>query len=410
MRRRNNARVLEALGVRVAKLRGVDLIRESWISIAGNPGRSLVTALGTVLGAAAFVSTLGLSSTLGRQVSAEFDVYRATEVVVRAEDAQVSREWQESEKLGVLRSLNGVQAAGARVSLFERRVQRTAALGGDTASARIVGADPEALKVIQPRLTTGRLPDQFHEETAAKVALLPKTIADKLGVQRTGVAVFVDDQAYSVIGIFDEVERSPEAMISLLVPFRVAEELSFGISADQVDREVLIETAPGAAQYIGRQAPLALHPQSPESLRAIAPPDPMTLRRSVEGNVTKLSLLLSIVALAIGTVSIGNAASASIAARTSEIGLRRAVGARPVHVFAQLLGETTVLGLAGGLAGAFLGATVTVGASLWNGWQPVIDLKQAVLATAVGAAAGLIAGLIPALKAMRIEPVAALQR
>ncbi|MGK5521147.1 ABC transporter permease [Micromonospora sp. URMC 107] len=387
-----------------------DLIRESWTSIAGNPGRSLVTAVGTVLGAAAFVSTLGLSSTLGRQVSAEFDLHRATQVIVRAEDAYVSSDWQEPEKLEGLRSLNGVQAAGARLSLLERRVQRTATLDGNTASARIVGADPDALKVIQPKLVTGRLPDQFHEEAAAKVALLPKSIADRLGVQRTGVAVFVEDQAYSVIGIFDEVERSPETMLSLLIPFRVAEQLALGVGADQVEREVLIETAPGAAQYIGRQAPLALHPQSPESLRAIAPPDPMTLRRSVEDSVTQLSLLLSIVALAIGTVSIGNAASASIAARTSEIGLRRAVGARPVHVFVQLLGETTVLGLAGGMVGALLGVTVTVGASLWNGWQPVIDLKQAVVATAAGAAAGLIAGLIPALKAMRIEPVAALQR
>jgi putative ABC transport system permease protein len=172
---------------------------------------------------------------------------------------------------------------------------------------------------------------------------------------------------------------------------------------------VIIKTAPGAAQLIGSQAALALLPTAPSELAAIAPPDPKTLRREIEGNVTRLSLILSVVALAIGTISIGNAATAGIAARTPEIGLRRAVGAKPLHVFVQLLGETTMLGALGGFIGAVTGVVVTVSVAVINRWTPVIDLRAALLASAGGAVAGLLAGLLPALRAMRIQPVAALQ-
>ena len=66
--------------------------------------------------------------------------------------------------------------------------------------------------------------------------------------------------------------------------------------------------------------------------------------------MTQTSLVLSLIALVMGAVSIANAATASIAARIPEIGLRRAIGARPVHIFAQLVGETTALGALGGAA------------------------------------------------------------
>jgi len=117
-----------------------------------------------------------------------------------------------------------------------------------------------------------------------------------------------------------------------------------------------------------------------------------------------------VIALVIGAVSIGNAATAGISVRTAEIGLRRAVGGRPAHIFAQLIGETTMLGALGGVLGALVGVCVTSATSLWNGWAPVIDVRIALLASLCCATAGLLAGLLPAARAMRIQPVAALQR
>lgn len=405
------------LGLGKPRFRVRDLVREALLSVAGHPGRSLLTAIGTVLGAAAFVATLGLSATVSAQVSDSFDVRRATEVVVRPADDRGGVDesatgdapaWQTRQARQRLVELNGVEAAGPRILLPEQPVRRTADSAATELKIRVMGLDSGAFGVIEPHIVLGRTFDSFHDRTAAPVVLLPANTADGLGITRVGVAVFIGDRAYTVIGIYDDVARHPEALLSVLVPFEAARSLA-GAAAAGVERDLVIETAPGAAQLIGGQAALALSPENPRLLIAVAPPDPATLRREVEGDVAQLSLILSLVALAIGTVSIGNAATAGIAVRIPEIGLRRAVGARPRHVFTQLLAETTVLGGVGGLIGAVTGLLITIVVSLTKGWQPIIDLPTALVASAAGALAGLLAGLLPAWRATRIQPVTALQ-
>jgi putative ABC transport system permease protein len=117
---------------------------------------------------------------------------------------------------------------------------------------------------------------------------------------------------------------------------------------------------------------------------------PSTCRRSVSGS--------------------GGAASAGIATRAAEIGLRRALGARRRHVAAQLLAETTLLGIVGGVLGTLAGTLVTVGVSAANSWVPVLDLRVAVGATALAGLVGLLAGVVPAGRALRVTPVEALCR
>jgi putative ABC transport system permease protein len=287
--------------------------------------------------------------------------------------------------------------------------RRAVSLATASTSLRVIGADPGALRVIAPRLTQGRLFDDFHDAGQTRVVLLPRSAADELGITRLGVAVFVADRAYTVMGIYDDVVRRPEAMYAAIMPFRTADLLASSAPGEP-ERDVIIETAPGAAQLIARQAPLALWPQQPDTLTAVAPPDPRTLRREIEGNLARSSLILSIVAFIIGAVTIATAAIAGVSARVPEIGLRRAVGATASQIFAQLLAETTILGAVGGSIGALLGVFVTSLVSLWNAWTPVVDPRLALLASASGAAAGMLAGLLPAARAIRIQPVIALQR
>ncbi|MEV4717356.1 ABC transporter permease [Micromonospora noduli] len=371
-----------------------------------NAGRSTVTVLGTALGSAAFVATLGLGSTLQRQVSDSFDVRRATEVVVRPEDKSIDHQWQSDASLERVRRLNGVTSVGRRLSLPEQTVTRALAVEGS--AMNVIGADPGALAVIQPRILQGRSYDAFHERTRSRVVLVPQALAQSLAVDRPGVAIFIHDRAYTVAGIFDEVQRRPESLLAILMPASAAQELEN--SRQPGERDVLVATAPGAAQLIGGQAALALRPEGPGVLRSIAPADPRTMRREIESSITTSSLLLSLISLVAGALSIANAAMASIAVRTPEIGLRRAIGARRIHIFAQLIGETTALGSLGGLVGVGAGVVAICVVSLINTWSPVLDLRATALAVALSAATGLLAGLWPAAKAMRIQPVAALQR
>lgn len=404
--RRDDRQALAQLGIGHARLRPKDWLHEAWVSVSRHAGRSLMTAIGTVLGAAAFVATLGIGSTMGQQVSDSFDARRATEVRVIPVDQTLEGSWQSEDRIERLRRLNGVTAAGRRLSLGEQPVKRVLSATGR--STQLTGADPGALAVIGPRLVLGRSFDDFHEKRKVPVIMLASSVAEQLGVTRVGVAVFIGDRPFAVVGIFDDVTRRPEVLLAAVVPASVAESLADPRTPPE--RDVLISVTPGAAQLIGAQAPYALRPESPTALRAIAPVDPKTLRREIEGNVTRSSLILSIAALIIGAISIANSATASIAVRVPELGLRRAIGARPWHIFAQLIGETTAVGALGGVVGVLVGITTIAGVALTNAWTPVLDLRLALLATAASAAMGLVAGLVPAARAMRIQPVAALQR
>jgi len=314
--------------------------------------------------------------------------------------------WFAERNLMRLRGLNGVAAAGRRIVLPELPISR--GIDDRPTRSKVIGADPGALAVMAPQLVIGRLPDAYHEEHHSRVILLARSIAEQLRIFQVGMAVFVDGRPFTVIGIYDDVQRRPEALLSAIVPATVGDQL---LPPDQeADRDVIVGTLPGAAQLIADQAPLSLRPEAPSQLRAIAPPDPRTLRREVEGSVARSSLILSVIALAVGAASIANAATASVSARTPEIGLRRAIGGRRIHIFAQLLGETTALGVLGGTVGVLLGTVVTAVVSMINRWTPVLDLRTALVAVGITSAVGLVAGLWPALKATRIQPVAALQR
>lgn len=388
------------------RLRPGDLLREAMVSVLGHPGRSLFTALGVVLGSAAFVATLGLSTTLSHQVSTSFDVRRATEVVARPVKEPTPQAWRDRAAVDRVTRLNGVVGAGRRVVLDEHPISRTVRQA-DT-RLKVVGLDSTAFEVIEPRLVLGRTFDRFHDNANAPVVLLPAQLAKSMGINRVGVAVFIADRPFTVVGVFDEVNRQPGMLASVVVPYGAATTLQTG--KGQAEHDFVVEVRPGAARVVGGQLAHALIPEAPERLEVAVPPDPTTLRREVEGNVAQLALVLSAVALAIGTVSIAGSASAGIAARAPEIGLRRAVGARPRHVFAQLLAETTVLGAVGGLIGAATGVVVVVAVSFGNGWLPVLDLGTAALAASSGIVTGALAGFIPAWRATRIQPTDALRR
>ena len=127
-------------------------------------------------------------------------------------------------------------------------------------------------------------------------------------------------------------------------------------------------------------------------------------------SLNSVFLALAGIALFIGAVGIANTTLVAVLERSGEIGLRRALGARPRHIAIQFLAESTALGLFGGLVGACAGLIATIVVTVYQHWTAVLDPRIVIAAPLVGAVIGLLAGLYPALRASSIEPADALRR
>jgi macrolide transport system ATP-binding/permease protein len=130
-----------------------------------------------------------------------------------------------------------------------------------------------------------------------------------------------------------------------------------------------------------------------------------------ETSRTMAWLLASIAAISllVGGIGIMNIMLVSVAERTREIGLRKAVGARRRDILAQFLIEAIVISLVGGLAGIVLGWGITVGMSAIAGWTTSLSIGSIALAVGFSAAVGIIFGLWPARQAASLNPIDALR-
>ncbi len=409
-----------ANGARGKNTRGFtrrDLIHEALEGVGARPSRLFITLLGTVLGIASLIATIGLAQTAAGQISKSFDLVKATRVTVEpgktegrnnTERATSSLPWDSVERV---QDLVGVAHAALYAELENapdvRAVQVIDPSAVASAMPPVIAGSPQLADVVGGHIQTGRFFDEGHEKRADRVAVLGSKAAQTLGINRVSSqpAIFINDHAYAVIGIIDSTTVRGGLLNSVIVPVETARK-DLGLKAA---KSLDISADIGAAGVVGRQAPIALNPNNPDAFKVGAPSTGNQLQDQVQSDINVLFMAIGIVALVGGGIGIANVTLLSVSERRGEIGLRRALGARTSDIGWQFIMESLTTGFLGGLIGVAVGLFVLMGVCLVQEWTPVIAPWAAPAGIGVGALVGLLAGTYPALKAARIEPVDALR-
>ena len=395
-----------------------DLIVEAGFGIGARPTRLIMTTLGTVLGIASLVVTIGFAQTAAGQIASQFDAVAATQVVIEpgstnglngTERATGSLPWDAPDRVS---RLAGVELAGLISEVPLDAVTITAVPVNDpseppTLGPALMATSAGLLDAVRGHLVTGRYFDAGHDARSDRVAVLGSRAAERLGINRVDSqpSIFIGDTSYTVIGIIDTVERRPDLLDSVIVPLGTAR-ADFALTSPD---ELQIQIALGAGKVVATQAPIALNPNAPENYEVQSPSSGSALRENVQADVNVVFLILGVLALLAGGLGIANVTMLSVMERVGEIGLRRALGATKRNIANQFMVESVVIGLLGGLIGAALGVFAVVLVSVVQGWAPVVDPWLASGSALLGAVVGLLAGVYPAVKASNIEPIIALR-
>ena len=316
----------------------------------------------------------------------------------------------------------GLDAARARFPTLAgavgvRAVPATVRLGPVEAAATVYGVGPGTLELFGLRAEGGRLLGAFDERSRARTALVGARLAAALGKRRNplGERLSAGPETYETVGVLrasaSQAGSGGELAgvdwdSGLLVPLGSEPGASAAPEGDYpVDLLVLRFSDPGEAARAAR----LLAPLVPAGAAVTTPTQAVEQYRAAHRSFDRVVLLVSVLTAASAAFGVTNLLRASVRARSVEIGLRRASGARREDVRLQFLAEGLLLGLGGGLLGIALGALLSVTLLARAGWTPHFAPATLLLLAGGSAAFGIAAGIRPANEAAALDPAATLR-
>ncbi|MEN8907415.1 MAG: ABC transporter permease [Clostridiales bacterium] len=383
-------------------------IKMSWNNIINNKMRSFLTVLGIVIGVSSIIALITIVQGATNSITSEISKLGADKITIQAMGTPLKSGLNESD-LEQISKVEYIKGASPTVS------GNSSIVYNDTVIENIAvqGKNEVYFKTESENLGSGRGINIVDVENETPVAVVGSEIAKEffLGENPIGKEILIKNRTYTIIGLLKP--TSGFAMGStndvVMIPYTSAMK-SLGIgSITSVDAymdnpeesDTIMESLNGvlSESFNYRE----------DAFSVFNMQDMLDTVSNITGMMSLLLAGIASISLLVGGIGIMNMMLVSVTERTSEIGLRKALGAEPGSIQMQFLIESIVLCLFGGAIGFLLGVGIAFIASIAIGFELSLTYTTVLIAIGFSAFIGVVFGLTPARKASKLNPIDALR-
>ena len=399
-----------------------DIIKESWLSISANKIRSFLTVLGIIIGVLAVVIMVAVGETVQTEITDQFSSLGTNTIVIRAGAARIggvrtgNRQTLTTDdaaiiaKLPDVAAITPVQASGAQV-----------VYGNKNWATSMIGVYPDYTTVQSVDIEYGAFFDDAAVRNASTYAVIGPKTATELGMDKNpvGEVIRIQNVPFVIVGVAKE--RGDTAMGSqddmVMIPITTLKKRfqgsPFPNSVSMIalklfqdaDNSVVIDQVSALLRDRHR-----LKDGDEDDFMIMDMRQIMETMTTVTGYLKLLLIAIAAVSLLVGAIGIMNMMLVSVAERTREIGIRKAIGARERHIITQFLAESIMISFIGSMIGLVLGVGLAQGVGRFIlGYNVPFSLWPVALSITVAVVVGLASGVVPAIKAAKLNPIDSLR-
>lgn len=407
----------------------IDSYKEILDTITRNKSRSLLTGFGVFWGVFMLVVLIGGGQGVKELLANNFEGFATNTTMVFVQPTtkaykgfRKGRSWNAED-----RDVARIRERMPELEVVTPMVfggQATVVYGDRKSSGNIKGLLPEYQKVQAPKIYYGRYINEMDVKASRRVCVLGKKIAKELfgDIDPCGKRVKVGNIYYQIVGVDynnSGINMGGQAEEAITIPFNVCRQIyNFGkyvhtiamVGRGDVNMKSL---EPRIREIIAREH--SVDPTDEHAISLFNTQVMFGIMDSLFKGVNFLIWLIGLGTILAGAIGVSNIMMVTVKERTTEIGIRRAIGATPRMILSQIMSESLILTTVAGMSGILFGVSILQMIELANTEDGILKAHfQIGFWTALAAAAllsvlGMVAGLAPAYRAMAIKPVDAMR-